>query len=311
MRSTPLFIILTLYLVSCSGGSDNPSTPTQPSISGTVSGDGNVAGITINVGNSSVVTDQSGNYTTEVSNGTYEVAPEEDGHLFEPESRTVVVSDAPQENVDFVAYTTSDIMAFNLSWDLLNPSVQNVEENTSSKLNLALAENALWYEGNQGGLVYRYVKGNFTLSATVSVRKTSDADSPVECDVCLGGLMARNPNSSQGQNYVHIVSGNTPQGLGYETKNTTNSTSPFEATSNGTTDHDLRMCRDGSTFRLYQRAVGTNTWNLAATYDRPDLPATLQVGFNIYTAQSGALADLRTIYENVQLQTFEGSPGCQ
>ena len=311
MRSTPLYIFLALIIASCSGGSDNPSTPTQPSISGTISGDGDVAGITVHINNSSVVTDQNGNYSAEVSNGTYEVVPEEDGYLFEPERRTVVVSDAPQESVDFIGQTTSDIMAFNLSWNLLNPSVQNVEENTSSKLNLALAQNALWYEGSQGGLVYRYIKGNFTLSATVSVRKTSDEASAVECDICLGGLMARNPSSSQGQNYVHIVSGNTPQGLGYETKNTRSSQSPFEATGDGTTDHDLRICRDGSTFRLYQRAVGTSNWSLAATYERPDLPATLQVGFNIYTAQTGAVADLRTIFENVTLQTFTDSPGCQ
>jgi hypothetical protein len=44
----------------------------------------------------------------------------------------------------------------------------------------------------------------------------------------------------------------------------------------------------GHRFSLYKRTPGAAAWTPAATYDRPDLPATLQVGPNLY-APSGDL----------------------
>jgi hypothetical protein len=65
--------------------------------------------------------------------------------------------------------------------------------------------------------------------------------------------MARNPNSTPGENYVHLVTGVTPNGPGYETKNTTNNVSPFVASADANTKHDLRIQRVGNTFTLYQK----------------------------------------------------------
>jgi hypothetical protein len=48
--------------------------------------------------------------------------------------------------------------------------------------------------------------------------------------------------------------------------------------------------------------TGAVTWNVAGTFDRPDLPSTLLVGVNIYTAQAGAVADLSVVYENIVIQ---------
>lgn len=305
------YLFLAILFTACSSGGDDPQNPDPDPIviSGTLTGIQSAA--TVDIGSNSISTDQSGTYSLEVENGAYQVIPSKDGFSFNPVGRTVNISNAAQNNIDFTGSATQTTTAFSDSWDLFNPTAVGVSENTNSRLNLTMDQNALWFEGSQGGLVYQNITGNFTISATVSVRKTSDANAAVDCNICLGGLMARSSDNRSGEDYVHIVSGNTPQGLGYETKNTNNSSSPFEPISDGTTDHELRICREGSTFRLYQRAVGANTWNLAATYERPDLPPTLQVGFNIYTAESGAAADLRVIYENVSLTTFSGSPGCQ
>ena len=306
-----LWIPVLTMIIGCSGGGDDTpkQDPDQIVISGAISGIQSEA--TLNIGDIVNGTDVSGNYSVEVGDGTYQVIPSKNGFAFNPVGRTVTVSGSAQNNVNFAGTAIPTTNALSRSLDIFNPSSMSIDENTDSRLNVSMAQNALWFEGNQGGLIYLYVTGNFTLSATVSVRKTSDANAGVDCNVCLGGLMARSPDNRSGEDYVHIVSGNTPQGLGYETKNTNNSSSPFEPIADGSTDHELRICREGATFRMYQRAVGSNTWSLAATYNRPDLPPTLQVGFNIYTAQSGTLADLRVIYEDVSLQTFSGSPGCQ
>ncbi len=305
---------MALIVIGCSGGGDdtpapNP-TPDPITISGTVSG-AQANGTTLNIGSNVLTTGATGTYSLEVEDGTYAVIPTKNGQTFSPLGRTVTVSGAAQASIDFTGTTTQTVTVFGESWDLFDANAVSVQENTASRLDVTMAQNALWFEASQGGLTYQNVTGNFTLSATVSVRRASDPAASVNCGVCLGGLMARSPDNRGGEDYVHIVSGNTPSGLGYETKNTNDSVSPFEPISDDSSDHELRICREGSTFRLYQRAIGNNTWNLAATYNRPDLPPTLQVGFNIYTAQMGALADLRVIYEDVQLNTFTGSPGCQ
>lgn len=306
-----IYLSTILLFVACSSGSDDSDTPDPDPIviSGTLSGIQSAA--TVDIGATTVNTSQSGSYSLEVENGAYAVIPSKNGFSFDPVGRTININGTAQNNIDFTGTPTQTTNAFSENWDLFNASAIGISESTNTQLNLTMAQNALWFEANQGGLVYQNVTGNFTFTATVSVRKTSDANAPVDCNICLGGLMARSPDNRSGEDYVHIVSGNTPQGLGYETKNTNNSASPFEPISDGVTDHELRICRDGSTFRLYQRAIGANSWNLAATYERPDLPPTLQVGFNIYTAASGAAADLRVIYENVSLDTFSGSTGCQ
>ncbi len=318
MKKLGLLGLVALLITSCGGGGDdspNPNPNQNPNpdpitISGTIAGN-QVNGTSIDIGQTTVTAGTDGTYSLEVEDGTYEVIPTKNGQVFSPVGRTVTVSGSAQGNVNFTGTAIETVNALGSTWDLFDADAVSIEENTASTLNLTMAQNALWFEASQGGLTYQNVTGNFTLTATVSVRRTSDANSPVSCGICLGGLMARSPDNRDGENYVHIVSGNTPSGLGYETKNTTNNVSPFEPIADDASDHELRICREGSTFRLYQRGVGADTWNLAATYNRPDLPPTLQVGLNIYTAQTGDLADLRVIYENVQLNTFTGSPGCQ
>ncbi|XOV93075.1 MAG: hypothetical protein ACFHWX_23115 [Bacteroidota bacterium] len=196
-----------------------------------------------------------------------------------------------------------DDQDLNTAWDFLNPQVFDLIDSTETRIQLDLKSNALWYHDSQAGLMYTEVTGDFTISAIVRARKKSDNDQVVDCDVCLGGLMARDPLSAGGQNYVHIVTGNTPAGLGVETKRTENSVSTYEPVNNGSADNELRIQRIGSEYKLYKRAVGATTWIEAATYQHDNLPETLQVGINIYTAQSGtSVADLSVIYEGIVLE---------
>ena len=113
--------------------------------------------------------------------------------------------------------------------------------------------------------------------------------------------MARNPENTAGENYVHLVTGNTPEGIGVEHKSTVDGESDFDATNDGSAGFDLRMVRTGSDFVLSKRIPESNDWIEVITYNRPDLPTILLVGFNIYTAASDELADLSMLYENVTI----------
>lgn len=195
-------------------------------------------------------------------------------------------------------------------WDTHNASVFQIKTNTGSTLQLDLKANALWYNTSESAHVYRMVTGNFTLTATVSAVKRTNNAQATECTVCLGGLMARNPNASpEDQDYVHLVSGVTPGGHGAEIKSTTNSNSVYQPTgqnqlpfTDAQTSHSLKIVRAGNTFTLSKKSTADSDWVLLGEYNRPDLPATLAVGVNIYTSINGpAVADLSVRYENIQI----------
>ncbi|HEU5292456.1 MAG TPA: carboxypeptidase-like regulatory domain-containing protein [Cyclobacteriaceae bacterium] len=301
-RNRVLFFGLLVFI----GCGDDETQEKKFKISGTViseSGQG-LSGISI-LNNNVVVatTEVGGAYNIEdLDPGAYAIRAQEATRSFTPSEIEVTITNEDSEGNDFLRVSQNQIIHNSQTWNLFNPGVYFVKQNTSTTLQLDLTQNALWFQASQGGLIYQNVTGNFTITATVNAVKKSDNTQSAACDICLGGLMARNPNTGSGENYVHVVSGVTPNGVGYETKNTTNNVSPYSATGDANTKHDLRIQRTGSTFTLYQRLSGAITWNVAATFDRPDLPATLMVGINIYTAQAGAVADLSVVYENVVIE---------
>lgn len=196
------------------------------------------------------------------------------------------------------------------TWTVFRPEVFDVSVE-STRMRLTLNRVARWAGNGQGGLVYREANGNFKLTATVRARKASDPTQTVASLVSLGGLTARNPHGADhggSENYVHIVVGNTPNGIGVETKTTINGATSYEAVADGSGDAELRICRVDDTFRLYKRLLGSPTWILAATYERPDLPQTLQVGANIYSVLR---PDLQVIVEDLQLEAVISADECE
>ncbi|MBC8161390.1 MAG: hypothetical protein H7Z42_09240 [Roseiflexaceae bacterium] len=196
------------------------------------------------------------------------------------------------------------------TWTVFRPELYDVAvEGTTIRLTLLTA--ARWAGNGQAGLVYRDVTGNFKATASVQTRKASAPSEPVSSLVSLGGLSARNPQGADvgsTENYVHIVAGNTPSGIGVETKTTVNGATSYEAVPSASGDSDLRICRIGTIFRLYKRPVGSDVWILAATYDRPDLPPTLQVGGNIYSV---LLPDLQVVFDGLQIAGVEELAACE
>ena len=178
-------------------------------------------------------------------------------------------------------------------------------------LSMTLTTPALWFNESQGVLAFKPVTGDFKATATVRTQRASN-DEPPAATIRLGGLMARDPASDTTgmQNYVHIVVGNGPSGvLAIEHKTTANSNSVYDAPEWPSPDAQLRVCRVGSTFNLYKRPIGSRTWEQAASYDRPDLPAELQVGADIYSPNTPP--DLRVRWDELRYQPVAGVGDCE
>jgi hypothetical protein len=162
----------------------------------------------------------------------------------------------------------------------------------------------------RGVLAYKPVEGDFKLTADVYTAKSSAPNQPPGGDgtVQLGGIMARDGTGGQ-ENYVFIVVGDDGNGLSVETKNTTDNASEYEGPAWDSSTAQLRICRSGQTFHLYKRHVDRDEpWVLAAAFDRPDLPASLQVGLNIY---SDSTPDLQVRYENIKIEKLSDPSGCE
>lgn len=187
------------------------------------------------------------------------------------------------------------------------PAVAVASENGA--MLLTLKYRALWFMKQRGVLVYKPVDGDFIITADVYTAKRSAPDRPPGGDgtVQLGGVMARNGDGGQ-ENYVFIVVGDDGDGLSIETKNTTDNFSEYQGPAWDASSATLRICRVGQTFHLYKRHAEANEpWMEAASFDRPDLPESLQVGVNIY---SDSTPDLKVRYENISIEPASSEADC-
>jgi hypothetical protein len=59
---------------------------------------------------------------------------------------------------------------------------------------------------------------------------------------------------------------------------------------------------------VYKRPLGSQTWQLASSYERPDLPEKLQVGADVYSPN--APADLRAQWSEITFQRVTNPRSC-
>lgn len=194
-------------------------------------------------------------------------------------------------------------------WSVFNAQAVNIQSENGSLI-MTLIRHALWFMQQRGVLIYKPVSGDFKITADVYTAKHSDPSQAPGGDssVQLGGVMARNGDGGR-ENYVFIVVGDDNNGLSVETKNTTDGNSKYEGPAWDSKDAALRLCRVGQTFNLYKRHVNANEpWTLAASFDRPDLPDTLQVGANIYTDSD---PDLTIRYDHLVIEPIASRTDCE
>jgi hypothetical protein len=193
-------------------------------------------------------------------------------------------------------------------WQVINPQGVRISVD-SAGLVLDLIGSLLWFNEDRGVLFYRDVTGDFRATATVRTWKASDPAAAPGQDgtIQLAGLMAR--SEIPGENYVFIVSGSIGMSSGLETKTTTSGRSVYVQRGLPTGgDAELRLCRRGPAFELSWRHVDSGeAWTLMSTFERRDMPQTLQVGANIYT---DGVPDIVARFEHLAIEPLVPGKPC-
>ena len=193
-------------------------------------------------------------------------------------------------------------------WQVINPQGVRISVD-SAGLMLDLIGPLLWFNEERGVLFYRDVTGDFRATATVRTWKASDPSAAPGQDgtIQLAGLMAR--TEIPAENYVFIVSGSIGMSTGLETKTTTSSRSVYVQRGLPTGGNaELRLCRVGPTFELSWRHVDSaEAWTLMSTFERRDMPQTLQVGANIYTDST---PDIVARFEHLTVEPLAPGKPC-
>jgi hypothetical protein len=193
-------------------------------------------------------------------------------------------------------------------WQVINPQAVRVSVEDGAIV-LRLIGPALWLNGDKGVLLYRDVTGDFRATATVRTARTSDPSAPPGQDgtAQLAGLMAR--TEVPAENSVFIVSGSIGMSTGLETKTTTSGRSVWVQRGLPTGgDAELKVCRIGFNFLMLWRHVDSEEgWTLMSTFERRDMPQTLQVGVNIY---SDAVPDIEARFEHLTIAQLLPGADC-
>jgi hypothetical protein len=198
------------------------------------------------------------------------------------------------------------------AWSVLHADTVDVSEH-DGKLFIHPNTSILWYNDSEAVIVYKMVTGNFKATSAVHARRASDPTMPPDKIIHLGGVMGRDPTAPP-ENYVFVVVGHDENGIAVETKSTANSQSSYMGPTWPSGDAELRLCRLGASFNLYKRAIGSTVWQMAYQFNRPDLPATLEVGPNVYAYtgnnSGGGPPDLLVSYEYFNFADVADLAGC-
>jgi hypothetical protein len=146
-----------------------------------------------------------------------------------------------------------------------------------------------WYADFHAPYVFREVRGDFVV--TTRLRADGLAGGTPTSAWSLAGLMVRAPRTVTpatwtpgGEDWLFITTGvadDVRQPV-LETKSTRGSQSRLRLHAARDGWVELRVTRTGPAFELASRWDGEE-WIVRDRFDRPDLPATLQVGINAYT----------------------------
>jgi hypothetical protein len=193
------------------------------------------------------------------------------------------------------------------AWSVFRPELVTITV-SGGAMNVLAKTQSLWFNASQGPLVYKTVTGDFVVTGRVRARRASAPAMPPNQTIHLGGLMARNP-AGPPENYAFVVVGVDVNDLSVETKTTVNGASTYTGPSWPSGDAELRLCRVGADLRMMKRDVsGGVAWTEAATFNRPDLPAALQVGGVIYANQ--AAPDLTVAFEEITFAPVSALADC-
>jgi len=146
-----------------------------------------------------------------------------------------------------------------------------------------------WVDDKEALYLWKQVTGDFV--ATMRVRVTGTQTDDPQANWSLSGILVRDPRSTHGnENWVAFRTGVVNDSRVYERKTTLRSHSILVLGSSPSGWVDLRVARVGTRFLLLKRNAA-GRFVLHWSYNRPDLPRTLQVGIDAFSGDESPHAD--------------------
>lgn len=180
----------------------------------------------------------------------------------------------------------------------------DIGSETPGSLTLVPTRTPGWFADGDGPLIFKLVEGDFSVHTRVEAESVSNPGQPPSSNFNSAGLMARDPAGGSGpENYVMLnvgtQDGRIPGGVGSEGKTTVDSSSELFLDA-GSGSGELILCRIGDEFILFRFLASDGGWTRGYTFQRPDLPSTLQVGMiaNAFEAPP----DLRATFDFIRLR---------
>jgi hypothetical protein len=180
---------------------------------------------------------------------------------------------------------------------------------------LTVKDGALWFEPAKSGwfndavapFIFREVTGDFDVRAKLKV--TGSTGTIPQSKWSLAGLMVRQNISAEQkaagrhENWLFINTGiaEVPGQTVLESKYTLNSKSNLRLHPAQQGWIELRLVRAGFAFISLYRYQDKEPWQLLDRYYLQQMPATVQVGFNSYTASAGGPEDLKLQVDYIKL----------
>lgn len=147
-----------------------------------------------------------------------------------------------------------------------------------------------WVDDKEALYVWKNVTGDFV--ATMQVRVTGTKTEDPGANWSLSGILVRNPASTHSnENWVAFRTGWVNGSRVYERKTTYHSRSILVLGSSPSGWVDLRVARVGSRFFFLKRTPA-GRWIEHWSYNRPDLPKTLEVGIDGFSGDESPHADM-------------------
>lgn len=180
----------------------------------------------------------------------------------------------------------------------------------------------VWYEDYRGPLLFKEVSGDFAVTTRVQATNRAGTAAPSRL-YSLGGLMVRAPRAitpatwtpgEERYSFLSTGSASNPGTFQYEVKSTSNydelpqySRLDIFNTDCDCGDSTLQTVRIGTYVIQIARTV-SGPWRVINRYRRPDLPATVQVGFVTYTDWNNAQNYPTTVHNTTTITTVYNQP---
>ncbi len=215
-----------------------------------------------------------------------------------PPPMTILFTDTFNSSASLASYTETP------------PSERTSLSVASGLLQLVPAPNQAWYGTGNGPALFLPTRpsGDFVIATQINPHRVGDVNSRPTADYNVCGLLAR--SLSDPNDWVFAASGRGANVNTYaETKTTTNGATAIYGFTAPAWQGEIRICRVGSTFRMYRRMNGDAGFvELTPAFNRSDLTGELDVALaaNGYTASPNVQCD----YDWVRLASVSSLADC-